>query len=31
MQQYKEWWYTKKRLMGASWQRDMVTNKEEQA
>lgn len=28
MQQYKEWWYTKKRLMGASWQRDMVKNKE---
>lgn len=26
--QYKEWWYTKKRLMGASWQRDMVKNKE---
>lgn len=25
---YKEWWYTKKRLMGASWQRDMVKNKE---
>ena len=28
MQQYKERWYTKKRLMGASWQRDMVKNKE---
>lgn len=27
MQQYKEWWYTKKRLMGASWQRDMVKTK----
>lgn len=28
MHQYKEWWYTKKKLMGASWQRDMVKNKE---
>ena len=26
---YKEWWDTKKKLMGASWQRDMVTNKED--
>ena len=25
---YKEWWDTKKKLMGASWQRDMVKNKE---
>lgn len=29
MQRYKEWWDTKKKLMGASWQRDMVTNKED--
>ena len=29
MQGYKEWWDTKKKLMGASWQRDMVTNKED--
>ena len=26
---YKEWWDTKKKLMGASWRRDMVTNKED--
>ena len=29
MQRYKEGWDTKKKLMGASWQRDMVTNKED--
>ncbi|WP_455500393.1 site-specific integrase [Gemmiger sp.] len=29
MQRYREWWNTKKKLMGASWQRDMVKNKED--